>query len=155
MSDVQRVNGNDVSWGSFALKIDGVRYYGVRSVNYSHRRERTLGWNMDRSGAPARRSRGKYTPDTVKVGFYKDTVQEIRKALAAQSESGIEYGDVECDGLLQYTEGEKSGTVEFDRMVFVAVTGTVEEGPDFVVEEVEFSVMAIREDGLILYSQPG
>lgn len=154
MADVQSVNGNDVSWGSFFLKINGERYYGVTSVSYDHKRERTLGWGMDQSQAPTRRSRGKWTPGTLKAQFYKSTAQEIRKALAALSPSGTEYGYAEVDALLQYVEGDASGEVEFGRVCYIGVSATVEEGPDLVQEEIEFSFMTLREDGLTLYA-PG
>lgn len=153
MSDSFRINGNAVSWGSFFLKIDGERFYGVTSVSYDHKRERALGWGMDGSGAPTRRSRGKWTPGALKCQFYKDTAQEIRRKLAALSPSGTEYGYAEVDALLQYVEGDAAGEVEFGRVVYVGVTATIEEGPELVKEEIEFGFMTCREDGLTLYAE--
>lgn len=159
MADIREVNGNEVSWGSFYCKIDGERYYGINSVSYGHGRERAKGYGMDRSQAPSRRSRGKYTTEPLKVRFYKRTADELRRALAAKSPSGTSYGDVEFEAVLQYVEGEGpeavSGHIEFLRCVYSKVTATIEEGPDLVVEEIEFDVMAIRENGLTLHSPKG
>ena len=56
MSDVIRVNGNQVSWGSIVLKFNGQRFYGFTSISFSDKRERVHAYGMGRHHAPRGRS---------------------------------------------------------------------------------------------------
>lgn len=152
MSDISTVNGIDVSFGSMIFKIGGERFFGQTSVSYGHKLETAKGYSMKRSQAPDRRSRGKYTVEPLKVKFYKSTAQAIRRKLAALSSNGVSYGEPEFSATLQYVEqsSQQSHMVEFFRLRYVGETESDEEGPDLLMEEIEFDPMLIKKDGLLL-----
>jgi hypothetical protein len=155
MSDALRINGNQYSWGSIAVRFGGDRYYGITSISYSDKRERVKAYGMARHQGPRGRSRGKYTPDNVKVTMWKSSAQELRAALAAASTSGESYGDVEFDIVVQYVEGDGNNenpiTVEIEGCAWAANNTSEEEGPDPLKEELEFDCMRIRRNGLVLW----
>jgi len=152
MSDEIEVNGNQFSWGSIIFKVDGDRYYGFNSISFSDKRTRAKGYGMTRSQAPRSRSRGKYEVDPVKVKGPVASVAALRKALAAQSSNGANYGDVECEILLQFIDtGEEPSLVEFARCVWASNSSSLSEGPDGLEEEFEMDTMRIVRDGLTLF----
>lgn len=154
MADSIRVNGNQVSYGSITLKIDSDKYFGFKSLSYSDKRERVKSWGMGKHQAPRGRSRGKYTPDNVKLGGPKATIQELREALAAKSADGKSYGDVEFEIVTQYTESDEIPmTVEIERCVWAANSSSEEESADPLFEEIEIDCMKIRRNGLVLFDE--
>ena len=147
-----RVNGNALSWGSIKCKIDGVPYYGFKSVSYGDKRERVKGYGMGKHQAPRSRSRGKYTVEPAKLGGPKSSMQALREALAAKSQDGVSYGDVEFEVVIQYFEkNELPITVQLERCVIVSNSASEEEGGDPLSEEIELDVMKIYRNGLTLF----
>ena len=71
MIDDLRVNGNLIGWGSHILKMDGERIYGITSIGFDQKRERSYGYGMTRAHAPSGRTGGKYTPGAVKMTLRK------------------------------------------------------------------------------------
>lgn len=152
MSDQIRINGNQLSWGSIKVKLDGQPYYGFTSLTYGDKRERVKAYGMGKHQAPRGRSRGKYSTDPVKLGGPKSSIQALREALAAKSEDGVSYGDVEFEVIAQYFESSELGiTVQCERCVFVANSSSEEEGADPLKEEIELDTMKIYRNGLTLF----
>ncbi len=107
---------------------------------------------MARHQAPRGRSRGKYTVEPVKLTGWKGSIQTLREALAALSQDGISYGDVEFEIVVQYVDsGEAPMTVEIERCVWAGNSSSDEEGPDPLKEEIEIDCMLIRRNGLVLF----
>jgi len=151
-SDLQFVNGNQISWGSATAKVDGETFYGFTSVSYSDKRERVKAYGMGRHHAPRGRSRGKYTVDPVKVVGWRASVAALRKGLASKAKDGKSYGDVEFQFVLTYVESDESPiTVVIERCVWVSSNVTDEEAPENLKEEIELDAMLIRRDGLVLF----
>lgn len=153
MSDVFRINGNALSWGSISLKINSEPYTGFTSIGYADKRERSKLFGMGRSHAARGRTRGKYTTEPVKLKGPKASVQQLRADLAAQAEDGKSYGNVTFPIVLQYIEDEAQITVEFEDCAWVGATSSDEEGPDALTEEIEIDVMRIRRNGLVLFDE--
>lgn len=154
MSDDIRVQGNLVSWGSYILKIDGQRWYGITKIDWDHKRERSYGYGMGKHHKPIGRTAGKYTPGPVKLTMHKHTGIALRKYLMTRPAAGSgvkSFGNVEFSMLLQIVEGTISSTAEFDRCVNVSKSGGAEETADPSMEEWELSCMGVHEDGGALY----
>lgn len=149
--DELRVNGNLIGWGSHLFKLDGERVIGVTAVAWDQSRERAYGYGMNRAHAPIAATAGKYTPGVVKMTMYKHTASAVRARLASLAEDGVSYGNVRVPGFLQYVEGDKVTTIDFEEMAVVKDGGSDEENPDPTKEEWEFQVMRIKNDGLTLY----
>lgn len=151
MSDAIRVNGNQFSWGSISVKVNGEKFYGFTSIGYGDSRERVMAYGMNRSHAPRGRSSGKYATEPVTITGWKDSMAKLRQALA-QAGDGVSYGNTICQIVVQYVEGTNDPvTVELDDCVWTKSTSTDEESADPLKEEAEFSCMRIRRNGLTLY----
>lgn len=154
MADSTRVNGNQISWSSLIFKIDGESYTGITSIGYADAIETAKAYGMGRHHAPRGRSAGKYTPEPLTLTCWKSTAQAIREQLAARSPSGTSYGRAVVPITLQYVETDDSTvTVEFDEARLVKCTSSNEEGPDGLAEDLEFDVMLIRRNGLVLFDE--
>lgn len=154
MSDAIRVNGNQVSWGSIVLKVGGERMFGFTSIDFGDKLEVVLAWGMGKHHAPRGRSRGKYTPDPVKLKGPKTSVQELRQMLADLSVDGASYGTVEFEIVVQFSEADEPPiTVEIERCRFVANRASHEESADPLQDEIEISCMKIRHNGLVLFDE--
>jgi hypothetical protein len=153
MADTIRVNGNQLSWGSIIVKIDGERIYGFTSISYADKRERVKAYGMGRHHAPRGRSRGKYTVEPVKLGGWKGSVQALRQALADRATDQTSYGDVEFEIVVQYVEPGDEFPIQADieRCVWVGNSSSEEEGADPLKEEIEIDAMLIRRNGLTLF----
>lgn len=154
MSDQIRVNGNQVSWGSIILKVGGDRFYGFTSIDFGDKLEVSLAWGMGKHQAPRGRSRGKYTPDPVKLKGPKTTVQALRQQLADLSTDDVSYGTVEFEITVQFSEADEDPiTVEVERCRFVANHAAHEESAEVLQDEIEISCMKIRHNGLVLFDE--
>ncbi len=151
MGDSIRVNGNQLSWGSIRLKLMGEEYVGFTGVSFSDKRERTKAYGMGRHHAPRGRSRGKYTIENVKLTGWKASISIFRDALAQQSSNG-QYGDVEFQIVVMYSEpDEPSVVIEINGCVWAGNSTSDEESPDPLKEEIEIDAMYIKRNGLVLY----
>jgi hypothetical protein len=151
MADEIRVNGNQHSWGSITVKVDGDRFFGFTSISYADSRERVKAYGMGRAQAPRGRSRGKYATEPVGLTGWKGSVQQLRQALADAGD-GESYGDTIFQIVVQYVEDDDTPiTVELEDCVFTKNTTSDEEGPDPLKEEIEIDCMRIRRNGLVLF----
>jgi hypothetical protein len=154
MGDPIRVNNVQHSWGSIIFKLNDDRFTGFTDISFADKRERVHAYGMGRHHAPRGRSRGKYTVEPVKVAGWTGSVQIFRQALAALSNDGASYGDVEFQGLVQYVDtGEADISIELDRLVWMSNTTGLSESPDPLKEEFELDCMLIRRNGLVLFDQ--
>jgi hypothetical protein len=153
MSDLIRVNGNQLSWGSIVLKLDQDVFTGFTGISFADKRERVKAYGMGRHHAPRGRSRGKYTVEAVKLTGWKKSIALFRKQLAARSPDSKSYGDVEFQIVVQYTEpgDDTELTVSIERCVWTGNSSSDEESPDPLKEEIEIDAMLIRRDGLVLF----
>ena len=152
MSDEVRINGNQHSWGSIKVKINGDLFYGFTAIGYADTRERVKAYGMGRSHAPRGRSRGKYTVEPVTLTGWKSSMQALRKALADAGD-GTSYGDTICQIVVQYVEADDTPvTVELEDCVLTKNTTSEEESADPLKEDVEFDCMRIRRNGLTLFA---
>lgn len=152
MADAIRVNGNQLSWGSIQLKLNGEDYYGFTGISFSDKRERVKAYGMGRHHAPRGRSRGKYSTENVKLTGWKSSVSIFRDALAALSPSGFAYGDVEFQIVVMYSEPDEAPViVEISGCVWAGNSTSDEESPDPLKEEIEIDCLAIRRNGTVLF----
>ena len=151
MADEIRVNGNQHSWGSITVKVDGDRFYGFTSIGFGDSRERVKAYGMGRAQAPRGRSRGKYATEPVTLTGWKGSVQQLRQALADAGD-GESYGDTVFQIVVQYVEADDTPiTVELEDCVFTKNTTSDEEGPDPLKDDIEVDCMRIRRNGLVLF----
>lgn len=152
MSDAFSINGNQISWGSLILKLDGQRYYGYSGISYGEKLETVFGYGMGRHQAPRGRSAGKYSTEPIKIKGPKSSFEALRQALARKSASGRSYGTVAFSGILQAVEpGEPSITVELSDMRWSESAANHEESADPLTEEHTFTCMKIRTNGLVMF----
>lgn len=157
MSDEIRINGNQFSWGSIILKIDGERFYGLTSLSYGDKRVRKKTYGMGKAQAPRGRTRGKYEPDPGKIGGAKSTVQALIDLLASKSSDGKSFGNVSFEALAQYIdEGENPITVRLEDCVVTGHASSESEGQDELNDELEIDYMRVYRNGKTLFdSTPG
>jgi hypothetical protein len=156
MSDQIRVNGNQYSWGSIVLRVDGEPFTGFTSISFGDKRERAYAYGMGRAQAPRGRTRGKYTPEPVKLTGFAGSVQILRQALAALSSTGRSYGNVESEITVQYVENEGGSNevpiiVQLHRCTVTSDLSSEEESPDPSKCELEMQAMYVERNGYTLY----
>lgn len=152
MSDLIMVNGNGLTWGSIVAKVAGDPVYGWTGITVSDKRERVKGWGLGRHQAPQRRSRGKYTPENIKLTGYRAAVADLRKRLQEAAPAGQSYGDVEFQIVLTYFETDELPLIVVaERCVWVGNSFSDEEGAELLKEEVEIDPMFIRRNGATLF----
>ena len=151
MADEIRVNGNQLSWGSIVVKVEGERFTGFTAISYGDSRERVKAYGMGRAQAPRGRSRGKYATDPVTLSGWKSTMQELRSTLANLGD-GESYGDTIFEIQVEYTEADDQPvSVTLEDCVWTKNTTSEEEGPDPLKEDIELDCMRIRRNGLVLF----
>ena len=155
MADSVLINGAMHSWSSTSFKLGGEKYTGITSIGYGDKRSRTKAYGLNRSYGAVGRTGGKYEVDSLKIKAYKATAQSIRSQLAALSDDGVSYGNAEVPATLQFIEGTDVITVEFERCAMIADASTTDEKPDPLTDDLEFDVMKIRRNGLVLFDATG
>lgn len=154
MSDDVRINGNVMSWGSIKVKVAGELFTGFTALEYEDARERALFYGMGRSHAPKGKTRGKYTPSACKLTGKKSSIQAVRDKLAALSDSGTSYGDVEFLVTAEYVDsGEAPMLVGLEQCHWTKNTSSEEENPDPLSESMEFLPLRIRRNGTVLFDE--
>lgn len=154
MADPVRINGNEYSWASIEVKIDGEVYSGWTEIGFGHTRTRSKTYGMGRAHAPRGRTSGKYEVDETKLVGPLDTVKMLKEKLASMSESGKSYGDVPFQIVVQYlepAEDDRQITVELIDNMITGETYSHSEGPDALSCELTLDTMDIVIDGLTLH----
>lgn len=156
MSDPVRINGNTHSWGSIIPVVGSQKYYGFTGISYGDKRERVKGYGAGRHHAPTRRSSGKYTPDVVKLTGFKNAIEELRLALAAQAGDGRSYGNVQFLIQIQFIEaGDRPMNVVIEGCVVTGDSSSHEESADPLKDEIEIDCMRIKRNGKYLFDGTG
>lgn len=152
MADETRINGNQISWPSLSLKIDGTPYSGITAIEFGDGRERAYAYGMGRHHAPRGRTAGKYVPEPFVITCWKSTAKAIRDDLAAKAGSGKGYGSVEVPIVLQYVEPDDAViTVEAQQCVLVKEENSDEEGPEGLNSKLTFMPMRYVRDGKAIF----
>jgi len=152
MSDQLRINGNLFSWGSTKLKINSEPYTGITSIAYGDSLEVTKGYGMARHHAPIGRSSGKYTPDPLTMTMFQSSADVLREQIRLLSPTGNSIGTPNFPIVLQYIEpGLGPVDVVFNQCRLIKFSVSLDEGPDAVMEDVEFDVMSIVRNGAVLF----
>lgn len=153
MADTQRVNGFTTSWGDIHFKLNNERYYGVTEISYGDTRARTKVYGMGRAGTPRGRTRGKYEVAEVTCKMDYPGWIALRDALAGLADDGASFGDVEFEGVVQYSYGtdDETHTDELFQLVVTGVNISASEGPDAIMVDITMDCMGISRDGKTLY----
>lgn len=152
MADAARINGLQISFSSIKLKVDGEPFTGFTSIKYDDGIETQYSYGSGRARKPRGRTGGKYMPEPLVITMAKSSAQTLRAQLAASSPTGKSYGMVEVPIVLQYIEPDDATiTVEFDRARYVKTSASNEDSADPSNEEITFSVMGIKRNGLVIY----
>jgi hypothetical protein len=148
--DAPRVNGNQLSWGSIFIRVDGLDVYGSTEISYGIKRERTKGYG--RGPRPRGRTTGKVTYENPKIKMARQTWANLQAYLAAQSADGTSYGNTEFGVFVEGAEETEVFYASLQRCVVVGVSSSDAEGADPSVTEIEVDTMQIKENGLVIYS---
>lgn len=152
MSDSVRINGAMHSWSSTIFKIGLERYWGLTSISFGDKIERTKGYGMQRSHAPRGRSAGKYTVEPLKIKGPKSTIEAIRNQFALAAPDGKSVGLPSFDVNLQFVElGETPISVQITDCKIAEDMSSHEENPDPLQDEMTFDVMRVIRNGKTLY----
>jgi hypothetical protein len=150
--DSIRINGNPYSWASHVLYIGAHRYYGVTNVSWDEKRERVLVYGMTRAHGPRGKTSGKYTPGPLKMTFVADSALALKQDLAALASDFISAGNANVPVVLQaFEEGLPPIYEEFDAASWTSAAKTTEESPDPLKEEIEFTYLRHRSNGITMY----
>lgn len=150
--DDVRINGKMYSWSSVITKLDGERIFGLKSISYSDKVERSYGYGQGRHHGPRGQSAGKYTPGPVTMGFEKQTADLVRKKIASKAVGGTSLAGVKFQFTIQYSElGADPITDELVDVRWASIDSKNEEGPDPLYEEAEFTCMRVLWNGIALF----
>lgn len=157
MSDLLRVNGNVIGWGSVKFKVNNRSFSGFTEISWGEKLESVLVGGMGRHQAPQGSTAGKYVPDMVKVKGRFASVNALKQQIADLSPSGNSYGAIRFSGVVFYTEAAVAGTpgeshrVEFSGLKWAENSVSNTDSADPITPEFSLQVLAIREDGLVLF----
>lgn len=148
--DAPRVNGNQLSWGSMFIRVQGLDLYGSTEISYGVKRERTKAYG--RGPRPRGRTRGKVTFENPKLKIARDSWRKLQAILASQSADGTSYGNTEFGLFVEGAEKDELFYASLQRCVVVGVSESDSEGADPSVTELELDTMEIKENGKVIYS---
>jgi hypothetical protein len=152
MGDAIRVNGNQHSWGSIVLKIAGENFYGFTDITYGDKLEKVLAYGMGKAHAPRGKSRGKYTPEPVKLTGFKGSAHELRTMLAKYSKTGKSYGNVNFQIVVEYIEsGETPLVIELMNCSIAGDSSNHSESADPLKDEIEVQPTYVKRNGMTLF----
>lgn len=148
------INGTRHEWSSIEIKLDGITYVGVSSINYSDKLEpqKVRGTHPK----PIGRTRGEYDAEG-SIELYIAEAAVFRKALADKV-GGNGYKEVAFDIVVQYGESE------FDTITDTVVGARIKtdagggaKGPDPLATKWDLDVMNILWNGIdsLINPNPG
>lgn len=150
-ADDIRINGFTHSWSSTKITIDGDQYVGITKISWDHAIEEGLVHGQ--GGKPLGRTRGKYAPGTVSVSMRKSSAMELRRRLASKSRDGKTAGEAVVPIIVQYLEPDDTAiTVELRDVRLLKSSTSAEQNADASSEDLEFSCLAVFENGISLFS---
>jgi hypothetical protein len=150
--DEVRINNLQISKASAILKLDDEEVNGWVSIKYADAIESAYAYGAGRHQGPRGRTAGKYTPEEITIVVAKSTTKALLARLAAKSVSGRSAGSVTFNGSLQYVEpGDATITDGFEGLRLTKISTSVDDSSDATNDELGFSVMRIKRDGIVLY----
>jgi hypothetical protein len=155
MADPIRINGNAYDFGSVRMKLDGIRFEGVTSIKYSHKRERVKVTGLVKDRAPLGVTPGKYNAEDGSITMYTSTAAYLRQLIASKVD-GLSYGDRIFTWTVQYVN-PVFGSVITDELRGSWIIGdgaSLEDNADPSKEEIPIGVSQIFRNGLLLSSRP-
>lgn len=152
MSDLLRINGSVYSWGSMRVLLGGVPYIGITAISYSDKRERQKAYGMAPHQGPIGSTRGKYTAENAKLTVFAHTARDIQAQLATLSLNQLSTGNTRIPIVIQKIEADL--LVDMATLNGCALSGISDEyaeGPDAMMVDLEFDVMAIYRNKRTLF----
>ncbi|MCB9584555.1 MAG: hypothetical protein H6718_04125 [Polyangiaceae bacterium] len=160
----QTINGLEFSWSEISLTIGDTVYDGFTEISYSDKLEPAFQYGAGSAYRPRSQTKGKYSCENVKAKMTQDQAADLRAALSAQSASGVSYGTVIIPVItVQFVIAAQPGVPnsvdrahlhELLNCRYISTADSYSEGPDGLLEDVEFTCFGIRRNGLTLYEDP-
>lgn len=156
------INGTEYSWASITIEIAGEEFNAFTAIDYGDKLTITKSYGAGSAYRPRGRTRGKYEPDPVKLTGFKPELQALRQKLASQSASGLSYGSVEFNIVVQFIEPAQAGdpasvdqahTVVLERCKWTTDASSHSESPDPLQDTIELDTMGVKRGGLTLYEE--
>lgn len=160
--EAKEINGTEYSWGSIKITIAGQEFEAFTAIDYGDKLTPAKTYGAGSAYRPRGRTRGKYECDNSKLTGFKDELQALRSALAAQSATGTSYGSVVFDVVIQFIEPaqagdptsvDKSNTVVLEKCKWIVDSSAHSESADGLTDSIELDTMGIRRNGLTLYEE--
>lgn len=154
MSDQVLVNGNLLSRASCTLKMNGEPFYAWQTIEFGDKRERAYGYGANRSYKPLGKTKGKYTPDPLVIGFLEHASKAVLDSLGKLASDGKSVGEPSVLWTLSIDEpGVASVLNEIEGCTLAELSASVEETAEGIVEKLTFMPMGVKRNGLSLYDQ--
>ena len=123
----------------------------VAEFSWSHKREKSFGYALNKAQGPVKQSFGKYVPGGVKFKGYKGGVQKMREKIAALSESGTCYGEVLFPIMLQFINSNEAPIDQvFNGCSWDEESSTVSDSADPLQDELAFTFWNTSINGVTL-----
>lgn len=103
MSDsIVRIQGLAFDGSCVRVMIAGRKYYGIKSIKYDQKRNRSNVSILGPEQAPVGMTRGFYEMGQVTIAMLRRTAQDLRDHIASKSSNGRSYGDPKFHLSVQY-----------------------------------------------------
>ena len=153
MSDLILINKTIYSWNSLSCRVANVPVEGVRSIDFSEKRERKQVKGMRKDGTALGKTAGNYTAGKVKVVFLVDTWHKIVKPRLKFLGNGS-HGDAFFSIQLQRSEpGQGSMITDILECTIEEVSSPNSEGVEESTVEVTIDALYIEQDNDFLWSR--
>lgn len=153
MADTIQINGVVYDYGDITCKVNGVRFYGIKSIKYGDKRERAKATGLTKDRRPLGVTKGKYTADDGAISIYKKSFQDLCDQLAIQSQNLLSYGDAIFPITFIYSDPRLGVIVDALRDCWIAAAdGGGEDNADPLAIELGLGCSYILRNGKTLYS---
>lgn len=136
-------NGNEFSWSSYKLRIDGTEITDIKGAKYAQEIE-GADPIYGASRVPRGRTAGRYKPGDASITFYRSGWRDF---LAT---AGTGYGDKRFTLVHQWIEGSDTHTAALEDCRIIGDDHSAEEGTDASEIEVKFTFLRCIQDGVEL-----
>lgn len=154
MTDKVRINGVEYSWTSVDLKIGGVPYDGILSIDFGQSRKRAAVYGARKDGRKLGRTAGKYETPGLTIRMLTRTFDILTTILTPLGLGS--YGDAEVPIFLQYVESPTAGltpvTITFSKCAIDEEKESLAEGIEASAVDVTFDFTEMRRNGKQLWS---
>jgi hypothetical protein len=119
---------------------------------FSEKLEKAFGYGTNKSFAPIKQSPGKYVPGGLKVKGFSGGAQKMREKIAALTEDSKSYGTVKFPVMIQMVDSNESPIdIGFEGVSWEENANTINDSPDPLQDEMNYSFMRMNRNGLTLY----